>query len=86
MSDTADNRFNDFVILQAQNAGLFLGQVPHPSTGEKMVNIQAADSVIASLEMLEEKTKGNLNDQEGQLLSSALNNLKKLRNEVSSDL
>jgi len=36
MSDTpkADTRFNDFVYLQAQNAGLFLGQLPHPSTGE----------------------------------------------------
>ena len=29
----ADPRFHDFVLLQAQNAGLFLGQIPNPATG-----------------------------------------------------
>ena len=31
----ADPRINEFIILQAQNAGLFLGQIPNPLTGER---------------------------------------------------
>ncbi len=70
-----DPRFNEFVILQAQNAGLFLGQIPNPATGEKSVNLRAAKSVIDSLEMLALKTRGNLTATETKLLDTALNNL-----------
>jgi hypothetical protein len=70
-----DPRFNDFVILQAQNAGLFLGQIPNPATGEKSVNLRAAKSVIDSLEMLALKTRGNLTATETRLLDTALKNL-----------
>ncbi len=80
---TSDTRFNDFVIFQAQNAGLFLGQVPHPTTGEKQVNLQAAESVLDSLEMLKVKTVGNLTAKEVELLDLALNNLRKLHQEVN---
>lgn len=74
----ADSRFNEFVILQAQNAGLFLGQIPHPHTGEKQVNLRAAKSVIDSLEMLAGKTRGNLTATEEKLLATALDNLRPL--------
>jgi hypothetical protein len=70
-----DPRFNEFVILQAQNAGLFLGQIPHPGTGVKSVNLRAAKSVIDSLEMLASKTRGNLAASEEKLLATALQNL-----------
>ncbi len=71
----ADPRFNEFVILQAQNAGLFLGQIPHPHTGEKQISLRAAKSVIDSLEMLVLKTAGNLTTTEEKLLKTALDNL-----------
>lgn len=74
----ADARFNEFVILQAQNAGLFLGQIPNPHTGEKSVNLRAAKSVIDSLEMLASKTRGNLTASESKLLVMAIQNLKPL--------
>ena len=74
----ADPRFNEFVILQAQNAGLFLGQLPNPHTGVKQLNLRAAKSVIDSLEMLESKTQGNLTPIEEKLLATALNNLRPL--------
>lgn len=74
----ADPRFNEFVILQAQNAGLFLGQIPHPGTGEKALNLRAARSVLDSLEMLAAKTSGNLTDAEQKLLTAALANLRPL--------
>ena len=71
----ADPRFNEFVILQAQNAGLFLGQIPNPHSGEKQVNLRAAKSVIDSLQMLVSKTHGNLTPTEAKLLTTALDNL-----------
>lgn len=80
MPDTpeSDPRFNEFVILQAQNAGLFLGQIPDPRSGQKSVNLRAAKSVIDSLEMLASKTRGNLTDSEKKLLNTAIQNLKPL--------
>ncbi len=74
----ADPRFNEFVILQAQNAGLFLGQIPSPHTGEKQINLRAAKSVIDSLEMIALKTLGNLTPNEEKLLDTALDNLRPL--------
>jgi len=75
---SADPRFNEFIILQAQNAGLFLGQIPNPHSGEKQVNLRAAQSVIDSLEMLASKTQGNLTLSEQKLLDTALDNLRPL--------
>lgn len=80
----ADPRFNDFVLLQAQNAGFFLGQLPNPATGEKQVNLRAAKSVIDSLAMLEIKTEGNLTAEEERLLATALANLQPLYEKASS--
>ena len=74
----ADPRFNEFIILQAQNAGLFLGQIPNPHTGAKQINLRAARSVIDSLEMLTSKTRGNLTPSEEKLLTTALDNLRPL--------
>ncbi len=84
MPDTVqpDLRFNDFVLLQAQNAGLFLGQLPHPSTGKKSVSLQAAQSVIDSLQMLKVKTTGNLTQPEKNLLNKAIENLERLYEEA----
>jgi hypothetical protein len=79
---SADLRFNNFVLLQAQNAGLFLGQIPHPSTGEKSVNLIAAQSVIDSLEMLAIKTAGNLTADENTLITKAIDNLNRLYKEA----
>ena len=80
----ADPRFNEFIILQAQNAGLFLGQIPNPHTGEKQINIRAAKSVIDSLEMLASKTRGNLTPSESKLLQTALENLRPLYHSARS--
>lgn len=77
-----DPRFAAFVYFQAQNGGLFLGKIPNPSTGETSINIRAAKSVVDSLEMLSDKTTGNLNSAEEKLLKLAVENLRKLLDEV----
>lgn len=73
-----DPRFAEFVILQAQNAGMFLGQIPNPTSGQPEVNIKAARTVLDSLEMLENKTTGNRTAEEDKLLQVALLNLRTL--------
>ena len=73
-----DPRFYDFVLFQAQNAGLFLGEIPHPQTGEKSVNLKAAKSVVDSLEMLEEKSADNLTPDEEKMINKVLDNVRKL--------
>jgi len=79
-----DQRFADFVILQAQNAGMFLGKVPNPVSGTLEVNAKAARSVLDSLEMLELKTTGNRTPQEDKLLQTALLNIRTLYSEIET--
>jgi hypothetical protein len=81
----ADSRFSEFLILQAQNAGLFLGLIPNPFTGQPQINLRAAQSVIDSLEMLVPKTRGNLTPQEAKLLSSAITHLRPLYQKARSE-
>jgi len=68
----------DFVLFQAQNAGLFLGKIPNPATGETSTNLRAAASVLESLEMMQEKTKGNLVAEEQAFLDKAVTNIQEL--------
>ena len=85
MADTLDRRFMDFVLFQAQNAGLFLGKVPNPATGETSTNLRAAASVLESLEMLQEKTKGNLVAEEQAFLDKAVTNIQELLKNVAEN-
>lgn len=83
--EAPDPRFSAFVFFQAQNGGLFLGRIPNPNTGKTEINLRAAQSVIDSLEMLADKSQGNLNPSETKLLNLALENLRKLYSETSSN-
>jgi len=53
-----------------------LGRIEHPLTGKQEVNLREAKYTIDVLAMLQEKTKGNLSDQESAFLE---NNLFELR-------
>ena len=68
-------RFIEFVMMHAQNAALFLGQIPNPKTGEPEVNLDLARMFIDQLEMIQEKTRGNLTNEEMTVLRNALSNL-----------
>jgi len=68
-------RFIEFVMMQAQNAAFMLGQIPHPQTGKAEVNLDMAQLLIDQLVMIQEKTKGNLTNDEGRILANALANL-----------
>jgi hypothetical protein len=75
LSGELSQRFIEFVVMHAQNAALFLGQIPNPKTGEAEVNLDLARMFIDQLAMIQEKTRGNLTSEEGKVLSNALANL-----------
>src|SRR6187401_3195089 len=68
-------RFIEFVMMQAQNAALFLGQIPNPQTGQPEVNLEVARMFIDQLAMIQEKTRGNLTKDESTVLGNALSSL-----------
>jgi hypothetical protein len=68
-------RFIEFVMMQAQNAALFLGQIPNPQTGQAEVNLEVARMFIDQLAMIQEKTRGNLTTEESTVLRNALSSL-----------
>ncbi len=68
--------FSTFVFSLSSSALLHFGEVPDPSTGLKKKSLPMAKHTIDILGMLEEKTKGNLTDDEGQLLKNILYDLR----------
>src|SRR5437764_13555715 len=78
-------RFIEFVMMQAQNAALFLGQIPNPQTGQGEVNLELAKMFIDQLGMIQEKTRGNLTNEESTVLRNTLSNLHMACVEVSRE-
>ena len=76
-------RFIEFVMMHAQNAALFLGQIPNPQTGQGEVNLDLAKMFIDQLLMIQEKTRGNLTNEEATVLRNAISNLQMAFVEVS---
>src|SRR4029450_7653820 len=74
-SGELSHRFIEFVMMHAQNAALFLGQIPNPQTGKGEVNLEVAKMFIDQLAMIQEKTRGNLTSEESTVLRNALSNL-----------
>ena len=68
-------RFIEFVMMHAQQAAFYLGQIPNPQTGEAEVHLDAAKMFIDQLAMLRAKTRGNLNADEIAVLNNAISNL-----------
>jgi hypothetical protein len=68
-------RFIEFVMLQGQQAAFSMGLIPHPATGETAINLEAARIFIDHLELLHEKTKGNLSQDEETILNRILSQL-----------
>ncbi|MBP5202565.1 DUF1844 domain-containing protein [bacterium] len=59
---------------------LNLGEIKVKGAGEVSVNLEIAEFNIGLLKMLEEKTKGNLTDEENSYLHGViLNSMEKLR-------
>ena len=69
----------DFTMLinaMAQPALLYLGEVPHPATGQTTLDLEGARIQIDMLDLLRVKSRGNLTPQEESLLESVLYQLR----------
>ena len=64
--------FVEFVMMQAQNAALCLGQITDPRVGQAQVNIPLAKMFIDQLSVIRAKTAGNLSADEQRVIDSAL--------------
>ena len=64
------------VTTLATEALMALGQVPHPQTGEPVFQPQQAKYLIDTIDMLREKTKGNVTPGEMRLMDELLHQLR----------
>jgi hypothetical protein len=64
--------FSTFILSLSTSALVHLGELPDPITNKKEVNLQLAKQTISIIEMLKEKTSGNLTGEEANLLDNVL--------------
>jgi hypothetical protein len=76
-SGASDLTFSGFVLSLASTAAVHFGDLADPSTGRKgEPDLDAAARIIELLSMLQDKTKGNLIEQEERLLDDLLYELR----------
>ncbi len=68
--------FSSFILSLYSSGLVQLGKVEDPSTGEKGINLTMAQHTIDMMAMLEEKTQGNLNEEEENLLRTLLSEIR----------
>ena len=67
----------DLLVLSLGNAALVgLGFVPEPETGQTCKDLHGAEHNIELIAMLQEKTRGNLNAPEANLIETMLYDLR----------
>ncbi len=64
--------FATFVVGLSTQALVHLGEMPDPHSGQFAPDLPAAEQVIDIIAMLQDKTRGNLDGDEAQLLESIL--------------
>ncbi|HEX9636612.1 MAG TPA: DUF1844 domain-containing protein [Acidobacteriota bacterium] len=67
--------FASFVLSLSTTALIHLGEIAEPGSGQREVNLEAAQHMIDILSMLRTKTRGNLSADEQKLLEAVLYDL-----------
>ena len=68
--------FSTFIMSLNASALVHLGVIDDPTTGKKVKNLPLGKQTVDMLRMLQEKTKGNLTEEEAKLLQGILYDLK----------
>ncbi len=68
--------FSGFILSLNASALIHLGEIPDPHSKKREVNIPAAKHTITILEILAEKTEGNLTEEEKQFLDDMIYNIR----------
>lgn len=77
MSENAEAvSFDTFVLGLASTALIHLGDAPNPETGKPAPNLVLARQTLELLDLLRQKTRGNLTIEEEQLFQSLLTDLR----------
>ncbi len=68
--------FSTFVLSLSTSVLVSLGELPDPLKNEENLNLPLAKQTISLIEMLTEKTRGNLTDEEDRLINNILYDLR----------
>lgn len=68
--------FSTFMLSLSNSALLHLGEIPHQETNKVERNLELARHTIDMIDMLKQKTKGNLTGEEAMLLDNILYDLR----------
>ena len=68
--------FNFFITTLSLQASIALGQIPNPASNKTEEDLSQAKFLIDTLGMLQEKTKGNLTNDESSFLENLLYELR----------
>ena len=68
--------FLDVVSVFFNQGAMSLGAAPHPVTGKLYISFESAQESIDILEILKEKTQGNLTEEEDHVLTRLIDELK----------
>lgn len=76
--------FETLISTMVTQALFAMGAIPDPRTGQRVAHLDLARHHIDMLGVLEEKTKGNLTEQEADMLSSTVYELRTRYIQLSS--
>jgi hypothetical protein len=76
MKDKPELNFITYIFMLYQSGLIALGKLENPITGKISVELDEVTGIIELLEVLEEKTKGNLNGEESRTLLMLLSTLR----------
>ena len=68
--------FSTFILSLYSSALVQMGEMPDPATGERYKDLEVARQTIDMISMLEEKTRGNLNADEDNLVKNLIHELR----------
>jgi hypothetical protein len=68
--------FSALILSLSTSALVNLGELPDPLSNEKGINLPLAKQTIGILEMLKDKTRGNLSQDEDRLINNMLYDLR----------
>ncbi|MBI5327967.1 MAG: DUF1844 domain-containing protein [Deltaproteobacteria bacterium] len=68
--------FPTFILSLSTSALLHLGEIPDPQTQKTTKNLELAKHTIDMIDMLKQKTKGNLAEAEARLIDNMLYDLR----------
>jgi len=68
--------FSTFIVSLSTEILFHLGEIAHPGTGERQKDLVLAKHAIDTLAMIQDKTQGNLTEEEKKFLESMLYDLR----------